>query len=290
MFWSIVHRGSLTTFIVGVFLCLLASVPPATCQGNEQTLIRANQEIGISFAPSLIAYREFVGGTVQDSEHGWISGVGIGASLMHDVPQMKNLLLAVNYDFNQGSSKHRSQPLGGGTTELMYQAPFRSNDVLVGVGKGFMPSSKLLIAPLAEFEYREWHRELPQAFLAIREDYTFWAPGAAMQVDYAPLPILVLKARVGAEYTVSPMVSTIGAPSRNVPNEVFFLGNRPVWQAKLGIDWAIIPSVHALIEGSYSHFGFGNSAVAYFGNGGNEYEPSSVTDLAKVNLGIAWSF
>jgi hypothetical protein len=272
-----------------MFVFLVTAVFPAVCQTNEPPVISANREIGVSFEPSLIAYREYVGGGVQDSEHGWIPGVGVNASLIRDTLGIKNFLLNVSYDFNTGSSNHRSKSLTGGSP-LAYAAPFRSNDISFGIGKGFLPTSRLLVAPQVGFEYREWLRKLPEALLAIRENYTFWAPGAALNVNYNALHVLVLKARVGAEYTVSPTNATIGNPARQVPNLTLALGNRPVWQAELGADWAITSSVHAFADVAYSHFGFGRSATTSFGNGGTESEPSSVTDLARVHLGLAWSF
>jgi hypothetical protein len=42
---------------------------------------------------------------------------------------------------------------------------------------------------------------------------------------------------------------------------------------------------------SYARFEFGKSADFYYDNGRkNEYEPSSVTHLTKVDVGVAWSF
>jgi len=270
-------------------LFVLVMVSPGECQTNGDPVIQANREVGVSFEPSSIAYREYVGGAVQDSEHGWIPGFGVNASLMGDALGVKNVLAEVAYDFNTGSSDHRSKSLTGGNP-LNYEAPFRSQDVLFGTGKGFLPMSKLLLTPELDFEYREWLRKLPEALLAIREDYKFWAPGAALSASYDPVHALVLRVRVGAGYTISPTVATIGNPTGQVPNLTFKLGNRPVWRAAVGADDAITHNLHAFAGVDYSHFGFGNSAVAHFGHGGMEYEPSSVTDLTKVRVGLAWSF
>jgi hypothetical protein len=69
------------------------------------------------------------------------------------------------------------------------------------------------------------------------------------------------------------------------------LGTRNVWQAALGTDYAISRRIHAFAAIDYSHFGFGKSA---FESGGpiepQQYEPNSVSDLAKVNVGLAWSY
>jgi hypothetical protein len=276
-------------YYLAALLLLVTLVFPAVSQTNELPVISANREIGVSFEPSLIAYREYVGGAIQDSEHGWIPGVGLKASIIRNSLGITNLLLNVSYDFNSGSSNHHSKSLTGGSS-LSYDAPFRSNDISFGIGKGFLPTSRFLVAPQVGFEYREWLRKLPEALLAIRENYTFWGPGAALNASYNALHGLVLKARVGAEYTISPTNATIGNPATHVPNLTLALGNRPVWQAELGVDGAITRSVHAFTDIAYSHFGFGKSAIARFGNGGTELEPASVTDLARVRVGLAWCF
>jgi hypothetical protein len=275
--------------ISALLLFLFTMVSSSECQTIEDSVIQVNREIGLSFEPSSIAYREYVDGAVQDSEHGWIAGFGVNESIMVDALGVKDVLLEATYDFNTGSSDHRSKSLTGGNP-LSYSAPFKSNDVWVGIGKGFLPMSKLVLTPESGFEYREWLRKLPLALLAIRENYTFWAPGAALSANYELVHALVLKARVGADYTISPTLNTIGNPAGQVPNLAFELGNRPVWRAEVGADAAITHSVHAFANVDYSHFGFGKSAVAHFGLGGSEYEPNSVTDLTKVRVGMAWSF
>jgi hypothetical protein len=164
---------------------------------------------------------------------------------------------------------------------------------LFWAGKGFLPTPKLLLTAEAESEYREWLRQLPKAELAIREDYTFWAPGAALGASYNPVSSLVIKGKAGFEYTVSPANATVGNPNGQVPapNVTLALGNHPLWQAEGGADWAITRAIHTYADAAYSRFGFGRSADFYYDNGNkSEYEPSSVTHLTKLQLGLAWSF
>lgn len=270
-------------------ILLIGPALPVAGQTKEYAVIQACREIGVSFEPSSIAYREYENGEEQDSEHGWIPGVGAKASLVQDRFKLTNLLFDVTYDFNDGSSDHRSKSLTGGSP-LHYSAPFRSNDVSFWIGKGFLPTPKLFLTVEAQAEYREWLRQLPQALLAIREDYTFWAPGLALGASYNPLHHLVVKAKAGFGYTISPTNATIGNPTNQTPNLTLALGNRSVWRTTAGADWAITRRFHTFAEANYSHFIFGRSATEHFGDGGSELEPSSVTDLTKVNMGLAWSF
>lgn len=279
-----------STRCVFTLAALLAAVAlPVAGQTAKSAVIQANREIGVSFEPSSIAYREYENGGEQDSEHGWISGVGAKASVVQDRFKVTNLMAGMTYDFNDGSSDHRSKSLTGGSP-LRYWAPFRSNDVLFWVGKGFLPASKLLLTIQVEAEYREWLRQLPLALLATREDYTFWAPGLGLGASYNPLRHLVVKANAGFGYTVSPTNATIGNPTNGTPNLTLALGNRSVWRANAAADWALTRRMHMFGEANYSHFIFGRSATTHFGAGGTELEPSSVTDLTKINMGLAWSF
>jgi hypothetical protein len=218
---------------ISISLLLLAGlVSPVACQTNDNAVIQANQEIGVSFRPSYIAYDEYSDGTVQDSEHGWIPGVGAKATAVVDALKVTNLLFGVTYDFNSGASSHRSQSLNGGSP-LSYSAPFRSNDVLFRVGKGFQPIRSLLLTAEAESEFREWLRQLPEAEFAIRENYTFWALGVAFGASYNPVSSLVIKGKAGLEYTVSPVNATVGNPNGQVPNVTLGLGHRPLRKAGL---------------------------------------------------------
>jgi hypothetical protein len=83
-----------------------------------------------------------------------------------------------------------------------------------------------------------------------------------------------------------------GDAAYEVPPASFSLGTHNVWQAGLGTDYAIGHRIHAFGAIDYSRFGFGASGAVYAGPVLNENhrEPNSVTDLAKVNVGFAWSF
>lgn len=278
----LLRRAVVSIFLLSFVFCDLR----AAGQSKGSTIIHTNREIGISFEPSQIAYREFnTDGTVQDSEHGWISGVEVKASLLRDTRKISNLLSDASYDFNEGSSKHWSEPQTG-TGILQYSAPFESNDVLFGIGKGCIANSKFFLAPEIEAEYREWLRKLAKAKYAVQENYTFWAPGVAVNAGYSPFRLWVMKARLGYQYEVAPTNATIGNPVNQTPNWIYSLGHRPVWQADLGLDWDANGSMHVTAGIDYSHFGFGRSPV----KPDNTVEPNSVTDLAKVNAGLAWSF
>jgi hypothetical protein len=64
-------------------VALLALSLSAACQDKSPAITAVNREIGVSFAPSLIAYREF-DPTELDSEHGWAKGGGFKAAAPFD--------------------------------------------------------------------------------------------------------------------------------------------------------------------------------------------------------------
>lgn len=269
------------------FLVLSLSAP---CQDKSPAITSVNREIGFSFSPSLLAYRELnTDGSVQDSEHGWIKGVGFKASVpFHLVAQ--NWLSEATYQYDEGATKHWSHSLNSPEI-LQYRAGFVSNDIFVGIGPTFTPTSRFSWTLEADAEYRGWHRDLPNAALEVIEHYTFWAPGGGVRVAYNPVRRLVVTARGGLAHTVSPTNAGIGSVPHDVPNTTFALGTRNLWQAAVGTDCAIYHRFHAFAAIDYSHFGFGRSASEPGGPiEGPQYEPNSMTDLAKVNVGFAWFY
>jgi opacity protein-like surface antigen len=271
-------------------LAFLALSLSAACQSKSDAIPQANREVGVSFSPSLIAYRELnTDGTVQDSEHGWISGGGFKASAPFEA--LGNQWLAEStYQYDDGASKHWSESSGSSVIRR-YPAAFISDDIFVGIGPSFSLASRFSLTLEADAEYREWHRGLPQAQYEVIEHYTFWAPGGSVRAAYNPVSRLVVVARGGLAHTIFPTNAGIGNPAHEVPNTFFALGARNAWQAGLGTDYAISRRIHAFAAIDYSHFGFGESASE---SGGpiepEQHEPTSVTDLAKVNVGFAWSY
>jgi opacity protein-like surface antigen len=274
-------------------LAFLALSLSAVCQDKSPAITAVNREIGLSFSPSLIAYRELNSdGSVQDSEHGWILGGGFKASVPFEALRT-HWLSDATYQYDDGASKHWSHSTGtdGSSEILQYRAPFVSNDIFFGIGPTFTPTSRFSLTPEADVEYREWHRGLPKATFEVIEHYTFWAPGGSVRAAYNPMKHLVLTARGGLAHTVFPTNAGIGSVAHEVPNTVFSLGTKNVWQAGFGIDYALFPRFHLFSAIDYSHFGFGRSASEPGGPmEGSQVEPNSVTDLAKVNVGFAWSY
>lgn len=275
------------TFLAGVAL-------PVACQDKEPAVIQANREIGVSFSPSYIAYNEYSNGGVLDSEHGWVPGVGVKVTEVFDALKMTNLLVGTTYDFNHGSSKYCCLTLStNGGVSVNIADFFRSNNLLFWVGKGVVPTRGLLLTGEAEAEYREWLRENATGKFDTREDYTFWAPGFALGASYNPRSSLVLKAKAGFEYTVSPVNAGGGNPNAAVPVPPVNMILRPhdLWQFAGGGDWAVTRVIRAYADASLSRFGFGASPNYYYGDGmPSHHEPSSVTNLIKIDAGVAWSF
>jgi opacity protein-like surface antigen len=278
---SLLKRRS-SCVIAFSFLALSLS---AVCQDKSPAITQVNREIGVSFSPSLIAYREFNdAGTELDSEHGWISGGGVKLAAPFKTLG-SHWLSGATYQYDSGSSKHWSAATG------QYPAAFVSNDIFFSIGPTFAPTSRFSWTPEAEAEYREWHRGIPRAQFEVVEHYTFWAPGGGVRAAYNPLGHLVLTARAGIAHTVFPTNAGIGSLPHEVPNVTFSLGTQNVWQSALGADYAISSRIHAFAAIDYSHFGFGKSASEPGGPiEGPQLEPNSVTDLAKINVGLAWSY
>jgi len=278
-----------------VFVLLLYAVGSAlsaACQNKEPAVIQANREIEVSFSPSYMAYSENGDNGFADSEHGWVPGVGVKVTDIFDAMKMTNVLVGVTYDFNRGNTNHQN-----GGSALVTPVGFRSNDLSFWVGKGFLLAPNLLLTAEPKAEYREWLRLLPNGEFDTREDYTFWAPGLALGASYSPRSSLVMKARAGFEYTVSPVNAGNGKPNpssqipASVPAVNMILRPHALWLVAERGDWAFTHAIHAHADATYSRFGFGRSVNYYFDNGNYyHYEPSSVTNLIRIDAGLALSF
>jgi hypothetical protein len=288
------NETSLWRRLLSILFFIACSALAARCQSKDSAVVHANQEVGVSFSPSYIAYSEYSNGVVLDSEHGWIPGFGVKAAAVFNALKITHLLAGTTYDFNKGTSNHCCLPLNvNGGISLTYAAPFKSNDLLFWLGKGFLPTRQLLLTVQGESEYREWLRQLPAAALDTRENYTFWAPGFALGASYSPSSSLTIKGKVGFGYTVAPANAGGGNPNAPipVPPVTMILGSHPLWRLGGGEDWAITRVIHAYANTDYSRFGFGRSINYYYDDGNqSHHEPSSVTHLVRVNVGLAWSF
>jgi hypothetical protein len=126
-----------------------------------------------------------------------------------------------------------------------------------------------------------------------REDYTFWAPGFRLGATVNPLSSLVIKGKAAFGYTVSPVNAGSGNPNRPIPVPPvnMILRPHPLWQFAGGGEWAMTRAFHAYADAIYSRFGFGRSVDEFYDNGQkSHHEPSSVTHLTKIDVGLAWAF
>jgi len=267
------------------FLTLFALSASAASQDKNPAIMAVNREAGLYFSSSYIAYAEYLPAWFN-SEHGWDAGGGFKASVPFETLRTEWLAEAT-YEYNDGTTKH-TMPNASPVVSACV-----TNDMFVGVGPTFTPASRFSVTPEADVEYREWHRGLPGNTLDFIEHYTFWAPGVTVRAAYNPVGRVVLTARGGFAYTVFPAMAGSGDAIEEVPPHTFSLDQHDVWQAGLGMDYAMGRRVHAFGEVEYSRFGFGASAWTPEGPmfpGKQHQEPNSVTDLARVNLGIAWSY
>jgi hypothetical protein len=284
----VLNAKSLWRRYLFIFVLAAPAVSFSWCQNSKPTVLQANREIGVSFSPSYIAYTENDDNGFSNSEHGWVPGVGLKVTEVFDALKVTNLLVGATYDFNNGHSNH----LNVGSA-LITPSGFRSNDLSFWVGKGFLLAPNLLVTAEPEAEYREWLRLLPNGEFDTREDYTFWAPGIALGLSYSPRSSLVLKVKAGFEYTVSPVNAGGGNPNASIPVPPvnLILRPHPLWQVAEGGDWAFPHAIHVYVDPSYARFGFGRSPNYYFDSGHmSHHEPSSVTNLLRIDAGLAWAF
>jgi opacity protein-like surface antigen len=269
--------------------------------GCAYDIIRANSQIGVSFAARHMDYAEFNeppagGGPLPDagfpqgytlnSEKGWVPGVAVTGSYMSDcMSAISNFYVYGRGSYFDGKTDYYNYTVGVGAKDpaKIWEGDFR-------VGKGFQITPNAMLTPYVGAGVHSWERTIVAvpggAFI---EKYRHGYAGAGLLLQVAAAPRLVLSAYGFGGGTFASEMDFDPTTSGVARAHTFRLGNSGIVKAGASIDYAFINNWHVNAGVDWTYFKYGASAqelLPVFGI----FEPPSRTTNVTVTVGVGYSF
>lgn len=280
---------------------VLKAQPPVGCAYD---IIRANSQIGVSFAATYTDYREYneppaggVGlpsplpqGSVINSEKGWVPGVAITGSYMADCRSwIPNLYLFARGTYQNGHTDYFNNTalVGAKDPATMWNGDFR-------IGKGFEVTPNFVITPYIGAGTHYWKRTIVAVPTgAFIEDYSHGYVGGGLLMQWAPTRGVVLSAYGLGGSTFDSKMRFDGTTPANYaalgPIHTYRLGNSATVKAGASIDYALTEAWHINAGIDYTWFKYGASSQELL-PAFTTYEPPSRTSNTTVTIGLGYSF
>lgn len=224
-------------------------------------------------------YRESEGGATLDTENGWMTSLGGGASfLSHNRMNSfwNNIYVRFDGQFTFGDTDYDGSLQPSGTP---YKGITKSlvDQLNVKLGYAFPVNNNLMAIPYVDIGYHYWRREMTGAYgYTEHYDHTYIMAGALLQ--YSPAPRWIYSLSLQGGTTISPQMRTGGVD--------YDLDERATWATSGRVSYAVSQRVEAFGEAGYSEFSYGKSAP----DANSIYEPDSATREIKTLVGVAYRF
>lgn len=278
-----------------------ARVHTAQPPGCAYDIIRANSQIGVSFAARHTDYAEFneppagggplanagfPQGYTLNSEKGWLPGVAVTGSYMSDCSSSISHL----YVYGRGSYFDGKTDYYNNTVGVAAKDPAKIWEGDFRVGKGFQVSPTMMFTPYVGAGVHSWERTISAvpggAFI---ETYRHGYAGAGLMFQVAVAPRLVLSAYGFGGGTFSSEMDFNPTTSGVARAHTFSLGNSAIVKAGGSMDYAFTNNWHVNAGVDWTYFKYGASAqelLPVFGI----FEPPSRTTNVTVTVGVGYSF
>lgn len=270
----------------------LPGVALANGMATQDSILRANNEIGLAVTGTLMNYQEhitqFNGQT--DIESGWMPGFQVKYSLMGDYfSSLPNLYFAVNYDYSNGNLHYQGFLLSPGTPPSQTTDSAVTNRVVGRLGMGFPLAQSWMLTPYLAGGYQNWDRNL-QGTHGGKEKYSAGLVGAGFMLQYAPIRQLVLSANAQGFAVIGGGMTPSGNIIENNLGTASF-GTSGEERVSLDADYRLNGSWHVYGGLNFTHFNYTggplNSPLAQLLGAA---EPPSSTNLFGMQLGVAYGF
>lgn len=250
------------------------------CQPTLNSVVAANRQTTISAVSTNVNYAETDSAGLLDTEDGYIPGFSVTASYMGALFYQCEYLRA---EFSQvsGTLGYVGSYIGSGEG---YGSVTASSDALLDdfsfrFGEGFEVGRAAMLTPYVELGYHTWERGINEG-----ETYSHGYAGLGIMAQYAPVKSLV--------FSLNAMVGTTLNPSISIAGDYGFdaeLGPSPITNLGLGVDYAILDSIHVSLSVDRTSFEYGQSG-AHLTDIGLMYEPDSSTTYTTYKVGFGYAF
>ena len=266
-----------------VLVLSLILTPALSYAGSTQTLINANNEIGISYNLLSRYFTEVIGSDeITDSP-----GIGLSITALGNILTVPLVYEHIGYTNEYGKNTIIKTDILGMSAR---------------VGKAFIINQRTMIIPYLAYNYEKWDRNVSNAFvfgtefffnkLSYQDIYSYDALGVGVIGEYAITNTLVLKGRFQYSRMLNDNMTVYGAPTffrfvisptlpvlnviAKLPPMSFNSENNPIYTIGAGVDYDIYGPLHIIAGIKYLRTSFGQTNI-------------NTSDI-NYSLGLAYSF
>lgn len=270
-----------------LFLSVLLASVASPVFANE-TIDAALSQITLEYTKMHSNYREYNegkafnanAGNYLNTENGNVSQFGLRSSLF-----IGPVLLGSSVRYAKGDTRYDGY-LQDGSGALMPAQAVTGNqfiDLNTNIGLRMNLGNDVAVVPYGDLGVRVWERTLGVGTEgSFVEDYSHVHVGAGLKTLWSPMPKLTLEAQGMIGKTIKPRMSVEGT--------TLDLGSKPVYQAGVGADYALLDNVHVNVGYQYEQFAYGESDWVELGNGSKIMEPASKTERNRYTVGLGFFF
>ncbi|GAB3625423.1 hypothetical protein PTE30175_01419 [Pandoraea terrae] len=279
------------TVCLTVCACLgAASAIYAPSDANAQeAILRANNQVWAGLGGHHLQYDERIDAARSDSESGTQFAGALGGVAQGTVFGLSNIYAAGSLRFARGNTQYNGylQDNRGRVVVPSYQMDTRSTtaDLTLKVGRAFpLAAGRAQLTPYASYTYHDWIRDSTRNPVGFYERYRHHVVSAGLMGQFEVTPGLVANADVRAGTMVGANMTLSGS------SNTFNLGNKPVYSAGLGLDYAVARNVHVNASYEWTRFKYGRSDLTPVTPGITAYEPDSRTTQQVWMVGLGYAF
>ncbi len=266
-------------FLCAAFALALSCPISASAQEADNSILEANNEIGLAASGTLMNYQEHITPGPSDTESGWMPGFDFKLDSMSNyfVP---NFYWAIHYQYASGNINYLGSLMDGTPSNGIDAAT--TNRVLAKIGIGIPLQTAVMLTPYLAGGYQDWQRNLLGAG-GYDETYNAGLVGAGLLLQVAPTTRWVL----GLDTELLAVVSGENSSTGLMPYPVH-IGFGTSGEERIGLqaDYHFQGPWHLFAGTSFTHFNY----TGGINNFAEIDEPSSSTNQFATDVGVAYHY
>jgi opacity protein-like surface antigen len=276
-----------------------AALLPSVHATENETLLRANNVLGLSLGSQHQNYREFLNGATVDSNIGDIKpSYRLYATAQRDWLGIPDLYLGASISYASGQNTYDGSLVNWVTGEqwpITDRTPTRLFDWSLRAGKAFTlnEADSIQLIPYLDYAQHRWDRLDGGGYGDYSEHYSHSVLSLGLIGQYALTDPLMLsaEAQIGRLYDASVRVRSMEGVL-DFGNGYYALGaDGPVILGShnsvlfgIGADYAVTSTFHVTANYRWQRFGYG------VGTNNGVQEPKSTSIMQRMDVGVALTF